>query len=93
MLKIFALLKEKIILPKNRKAIWFGYICLFLIASFVKILLFTTVLSFVGSCATLSHNEKIQNIKDNIIIEQPNRIMAYANTITANELEKHLYTF
>ena len=93
MLKIFALLKEKIILPKNRKAIWFGYICLFLIAPFVKIFLFTTALSFVGSCATLSHNEKIQEIKDNIVIEQPAKIMAYANTITGKELEEHLYTF
>ncbi|RLD30180.1 MAG: peptidase M28 [Bacteroidetes bacterium] len=59
----------------------------------MKILFYATALSFVGSCSTFSHNEKIQQIKDNIIIEQPNEIMVYANTITAKELEKHLYTF
>ena len=55
----------------------------------MKIFLFTTALLFVGSCATLSHNEKIQEIKDNIVIEQPAKIMAYANTITGKELEEH----
>ncbi len=59
----------------------------------MKLFLYASALSFVGSCATISHNEKIQEIKDNIVIEQPNKIMVYANTITANELEKHLYTF
>ena len=59
----------------------------------MKILVYATALSFVGSCATLSHKEKIQEITDNIRIEQPNIIIDYANTITANELEKHLYTF
>ncbi len=59
----------------------------------MKILLYATALSFVGSCATLSHKEKIQEIKDSIIIEQSDKIMDYANTITANELEQHLYAF
>ena len=59
----------------------------------MKILLYVTALSFVGSCATISHKEKIQKIKDNIVIEQPNKIIEYANTITATELKKHLYTF
>lgn len=59
----------------------------------MKILLLTSVLSFVGSCATLSHNEKIQDIKDSIVIEHPDKIMDYANTITAKELEKHLFAF
>jgi Peptidase family M28 len=59
----------------------------------MKILLYATALSFVGSCATLSHNEKIQKIIDNITINQTNKVMSYANTITAKELETHLYTF
>jgi hypothetical protein len=59
----------------------------------MKILLYATAFAFVGSCATLSHKEKIQNIKDNIHIESPEKLTAYANTITANELERHLYTF
>ena len=59
----------------------------------MKILLFASALSIVGSCATISHREKIQEITDNITIEQPNKIVAYANTITSNELEKHLNIF
>jgi len=59
----------------------------------MKILLYASALSFVGSCATISHNEKIREIKDNIVIEQPNKIIEYANTITATELKEHLYTF
>lgn len=59
----------------------------------MKILLFASALAMVGSCAELSHNEIILNIKDKIKIEQPEKITKYANTITANELEKHLYTF
>lgn len=59
----------------------------------MKILLYASALSFVGSCATISHKEKIQEITDNITIEQPNKILEYANTITAAELEHHLYIF
>ena len=59
----------------------------------MKILLYASALAMVGSCATLSHKEKIQKITDNINIEQPDKIVAYASTITAKELEKHLYTF
>ena len=59
----------------------------------MKILLYVTAISLVGSCATLSHKEKIQEITDNITIEQPNKIISYSNTITASELKKHLYVF
>jgi len=51
----------------------------------MKILLYTTALVFVGSCATLSHKEKIQALKDNIEIYQPSNLKTYANTITSNE--------
>lgn len=59
----------------------------------MKILVYASALVFVGSCATLSHKEKIQAIKDNIDIEQPTKAIKYANTITAKELENHLYNF
>jgi Peptidase family M28 len=59
----------------------------------MKILLYTTALVFVGSCATLSHKEKIQALKDNIEIYQPSNLKTYANTITASELKEHLYIF
>jgi len=59
----------------------------------MKILLYATAISLVGSCASLSHKEKIQEITDNINIEQPNKIIEYSNTITASELKKHLYIF
>jgi len=59
----------------------------------MKFLICVSALSIVGSCATLSNKEKIQNIKDGISIEQPEKIIEYANTINANELKEHLYEF
>ena len=59
----------------------------------MKFLFYTSILAMIGSCATLSHKEKVQNIKDAIIIAQPERAMEYANTITSNELKAHLYKF
>ena len=59
----------------------------------MKFLIYASVLSLIGSCATLSHKEKVQNIKDAIIIAQPERVIEYANTITSNELKVHLYKF
>jgi len=59
----------------------------------MKFLICFSALSIVGSCATLSYKEKIQNIKDGISIEQPEKIVHYANTITSSELKEHLYQF
>jgi hypothetical protein len=59
----------------------------------MKLLIYFSALSMVGSCATLSYKEKIQNIKDGISIEQPEKIVHYANTITSTELKEHLYRF
>lgn len=59
----------------------------------MKIIVYASALILVGSCATLSHKEKIQAIKNNITIEQPQKIKTYANTITAIELEEHLRNF
>lgn len=59
----------------------------------MKILLYTTALVLIGSCASLSHKEKIQAIKDNIKIHKPSQLKKYANTISKNELKEHLYIF
>jgi Zn-dependent M28 family amino/carboxypeptidase len=57
----------------------------------MKILLYASAIVMVGSCATLSHKEKIEAIKDNIEIYKPSKLKTYANTITASELKTHLY--
>jgi len=59
----------------------------------MKFIVCASLLSIIGSCASLSYKEKIQNIKDDIIIEQPEQIVQYSNTITAKELNNHLYKF
>lgn len=59
----------------------------------MKLLIYISAFSIVGSCATLSNKEKIQNIKDGITIEQPEQIEQYANSISSYELKEHLYKF
>lgn len=59
----------------------------------MKIIICLSVLSIVGACSDLSHKEKIQNLKDSVKIEQPNILMQYAKTITANDLKKHLFIY
>ena len=56
-------------------------------------LLIYILLSAIGSCATLSHKEKVENIKKSIVVSHPERIMEYLNTINAAELKSHLYRF
>ncbi|WP_431136893.1 M28 family metallopeptidase [Psychroserpens mesophilus] len=59
----------------------------------MKALIVATALTLVGSCATLSHSEKLQNIKDSIVFTDANTINNYANTITSEELSAHVYKF
>ena len=59
----------------------------------MKLFVYASALVLVGSCATLSHKEKIQAIKDNISIEAPEQIEKYASTITTLELRELLYIF
>ena len=59
----------------------------------MKSLLIASVFLFIGACATQSHREKIQDIKDGIVIHEQEKIINYANTITAKELKTHLYVF
>lgn len=50
-------------------------------------------LSLVGSCATMRHSEKIDNLKASIKFEDAETVATYLNTITAVELESHVYAF
>lgn len=59
----------------------------------MKALIAISALSLVGSCATLSHSEKLQNIKDSIEFTDAQIINKYANTITSAELNTHVYEF
>ena len=59
----------------------------------MKFFICASLLTVIGSCASISYKEKIQNIKDGISINQPEKILLYANTITATELHDHLYKF
>ncbi len=59
----------------------------------MKILIYASALVLVGSCASLSHKEKMQAIADNIEIAKPDHIKTYSQTITSRELKEHLYLF
>ncbi|WP_425075145.1 M28 family metallopeptidase [Psychroserpens sp. S379A] len=59
----------------------------------MKALIVASALTLVGSCATLSHTEKLQNIKDSIVFTDAEMINNYANTITSKELTDHVYRF
>ena len=59
----------------------------------MKLIPYAAALLFVGACAELSHKEKIEAIQANIVIDQPDKVMTYANTITQEELRLHLYDF
>ncbi len=59
----------------------------------MKFLIYATALSLIGSCATLSHKEKVQAIKDNVTIVKPEQLLKYSQTITPEELKEYLYQF
>ena len=53
----------------------------------MKIFIFASALSLVGSCATERYSDRIQNLKDGIVFNNKEQINTYANTITANEIK------
>jgi len=57
----------------------------------MKIFIFASALSLVGSCATERYSDKIQSIKDDIVFKDKQEIISYANTITAKELKDEVY--
>ncbi|MGM5470135.1 M28 family metallopeptidase [Flavobacteriaceae bacterium LMO-SS05] len=57
----------------------------------MKVFIFASALSLVGSCATQRYTDKIQNIKDSIVFRDKLQINLFANSITANELKNEVY--
>lgn len=57
----------------------------------MKISLIVSAFALVGSCATTRYTTQIQNLKDSIQLVDSALVVKYANTITPNELSKHLY--
>jgi Zn-dependent M28 family amino/carboxypeptidase len=57
----------------------------------MKIFIFASALSLVGSCATERYSDRIQNLKDGIVFNNKEQINTYANTITANEIKDEVY--
>ena len=53
-------------------------------------LLVASALIFVGSCATLSHSEKIDNLKHSITYNNKVAVQDYLNTISAEEMETYI---
>lgn len=52
--------------------------------------LIATALLFVGSCATIRHSEKIDNLKNSITYNDKTVVENYLNTIKSDELKIHL---
>lgn len=50
-------------------------------------------LFLVGSCTNLRYSEKIKQLKNSIVFENPETIKKYCETIKSNELEAHLSLF
>lgn len=53
-------------------------------------ILFASALILVGSCATIRHSEKIDNLKESISYKDDNIVKHYLNTIQVNELKIHV---
>ena len=52
-----------------------------------------SVFVLVGTCATEKYSKKLQNLEASIMIIDSNLVDTYSQTITAQELSKHLYQF
>ena len=58
----------------------------------MKALFIASALTLVGSCANLSYNQKIENLKRSIVFDAPEIVIKYSKTISPEELSKHVYT-
>lgn len=58
----------------------------------MKVFLIASFLSLAGSCANLKYTQKIEDLKESIVFEDIEFIRKYSNTITSEELSKHVYT-
>lgn len=52
--------------------------------------LFASILVLVGSCASLRHSEKIEQLKNNIEFKDENVVQRYLNTITVPDIKSHV---
>ncbi|WP_298903073.1 M28 family metallopeptidase [uncultured Psychroserpens sp.] len=59
----------------------------------MKVHLVALSLTLVGSCATLRHTEKIEQLKESIYFDDSETVQTYLNTITEDELKEHVYAF
>nr|WP_321234066.1 M28 family metallopeptidase [uncultured Psychroserpens sp.] len=59
----------------------------------MKVHLVALSLTLVGSCATLKHTDKIEQLKESIVYDDTQIVEKYLNTITKEELKEHVYTF
>lgn len=59
----------------------------------MKPFIYLSTFLIIGACANKSHKEKIQDVKDAIVINQSNVSQTYAKTITSEELKTHVYAF
>ncbi|MEO5788866.1 MAG: M28 family metallopeptidase [Gelidibacter sp.] len=57
----------------------------------MKVLFIASVLTLVGSCTNIRYTQKIENLKESIVFEDIETISKYSNTITSEELSKHVY--
>ncbi len=57
----------------------------------MKVLLVASALTIVGACAHKRHSEKLEDVKNSIQFEQENKVIEFANTITAKELKGFVY--
>ena len=53
-------------------------------------ILIASILMLVGSCSTLRHTEKVDNLKNSITYEDESVVKHYLNTIKVDELKSHL---
>lgn len=58
----------------------------------MKALLIASALTLVGSCANIRYTQKIDNLKESIVFEDPETIQKYSNLITSEELSTLVYT-
>ncbi len=59
----------------------------------MKLYFIISIFSLVGACSTTKYTTKLENIKNDILVNDSTIVTSYANTITANELKTHLYQF
>ena len=52
-----------------------------------------SLFALVGTCSTPKYTTKIQNLKNSIQLVDSTLVLKYANTITSEELKKHLFVY